>query len=330
MIKRMEQWKTLCTDRQGSDQFNWWLGQHEPFMRARVACCRLCPSTKRNRRSHQAQRSIIDSTGAGLSAAGAARGSHDRSQRGRSVRLAYFLDSQPGVEEQQMLEAGTVDDLLHLSHDFLAREVEIIRLRSKIANEAQTEMDKAQRDYVLRQQMKAIQKELGEDEGGEQAEAAQLRERLAKADLPDEVRKEAERELSRMEKLPAMAPDYHVIRTYLDFILELPGKHHRQTLDLNEAQKFWMRITDAQGCEGTHPQFLASLNCGPTPESNCFVGAPAWASCWAVRRARDGSQIRAAVRAECDEAELRVTSTYVGAMPGRIIQSIRRAGLTTR
>ena len=72
---------------------------------------------------------------------------------------------------------------MHLAHDFLAREVEIIRLRSKIASEAQTEMDKAQRDYVLRQQMKAIQKELGEDEGGEAAEAEQLRERLAKADL---------------------------------------------------------------------------------------------------------------------------------------------------
>src|SRR4029079_17590665 len=127
------------------------------------------------------------------------------------VGLAYFLGSilSLGVDkEQQMLEANTVDELMHVAHDFLAREVEIIRLRSKIASEAQTEMDKAQRDYVLRQQMKAIQKELGEGEGGE-AEAEQLRERLEKTDLPDDVRKEAERELSRMEKLPAMAPDYH-------------------------------------------------------------------------------------------------------------------------
>src|SRR2546423_4607183 len=143
------------------------------------------------------------------------------------VKLAYFLGSilSLGVEkEQAMLEANSVDELIHLAHDFLAREVEIIRLRSKIANEAQTEMDKAQRDYVLRQQMKAIQKELGEGEGGEAAEAEQLRERLAKADLPDEVRKEAARELSRMEKLPAMAPDYHVIRTYLGFSLEVTWK----------------------------------------------------------------------------------------------------------
>src|SRR5437764_5465132 len=157
------------------------------------------------------------------------------------VRLAYFLGSilSLGVEkEQQMLEADTVDDLMHLAHDFLAREVEIIRLRSKIATEAQTEMDKAKREYVRRQQMKAIQKELGEGEAGEAAEAEQLRERLAKLDLPDDVRKEAERELGRMEKLPAMAPDYHVIRTYLDFILELPWKKSSEDrLDLNEAQK---------------------------------------------------------------------------------------------
>ena len=97
-----------------------------------------------------------------------------------------------------------------------------MQIRSKIATEAQTEMDKSQRDYVLRQQMKAIQKELGEDETGERAEAGQLRERLEKADLPDDVRKEAERELKRMEQLPQTAPDYHVIRTYLEYVLELP------------------------------------------------------------------------------------------------------------
>src|SRR3954470_11325335 len=153
------------------------------------------------------------------------------------VQLAYFLASvlDLGVEtEQKMLESSTVDGLLTLTHAALARELEIMQIRSKIATEAQHEMDKSQRDYVLRQQMKAIQKELGEDEGGEKAESAQLRERLAKTDLPDDVRKEAERELSRMEKLPSMAPDYHVIRTYLDFILELPWrKASEDLLDLN-------------------------------------------------------------------------------------------------
>src|SRR6185295_16049691 len=119
-----------------------------------------------------------------------------------ATRLSYFLASilNLGVEEEQkMLEANTVDELVRLAHANLSHEVEILQLRSKIASEAQTEMDKAQRDYVLRQQMRAIQKELGEDESGEAAEAEMLRERLEKAELPDEVRTEAERELKRME-----------------------------------------------------------------------------------------------------------------------------------
>ncbi|HQU92724.1 MAG TPA: LON peptidase substrate-binding domain-containing protein, partial [Pyrinomonadaceae bacterium] len=143
------------------------------------------------------------------------------------VQIAYFLASvlDLGVEtEQKMLESSTVDGLLTLTHAALSRELEIMQIRSKIATEAQTEMDKSQRDYVLRQQMKAIQKELGEDESGERAEASQLRERLETADLPDDVRKEAERELKRMEALPQSAPDFHVIRTYLEYILDLPWK----------------------------------------------------------------------------------------------------------
>jgi ATP-dependent Lon protease len=108
------------------------------------------------------------------------------------VQLAYFLASvlDLGTEtEQKMLESSTVDGLLTLTHAALARELEIMQIRSKIATEAQGEMDKAQRDYVLRQQLKQIQKELGEDESGEKAEATQLRERLEAADLPEDVRK---------------------------------------------------------------------------------------------------------------------------------------------
>ena len=142
------------------------------------------------------------------------------------VQLSYFLASVldlGGENEQKMLEANTADELLTLSHAALAKEVEIMNIRTKIASEAQTEMDKSQRDYVLRQQMKAIQKELGED-SGEQAEADQMRERLETADLPEHVHKEAERELKRMEQLPQSAPDFHVIRTYLEYVLELPWK----------------------------------------------------------------------------------------------------------
>lgn len=254
------------------------------------------------------------------------------------VRLAYFLGSilSLGVEkEQQMLEANSVDDLIHLAHDFLAREVEIIRLRSKIATEAQTEMDKAQRDYVLRQQMKAIQKELGEDEGGEKAEAEQLRERLAKTDLPDGVRKEADRELNRMEKLPAMAPDYHVIRTYLDFILELPWKKSSEDrLDLNEAQKVLDEDHyDIQDVKERILEFLAVRKLRPDAKSPilCFVGAPGVGKTSlgrSIARAMSRQFERLSLGGVRDEAELRGhRRTYVGAMPGRVIQSIRRAGV---
>src|SRR5437870_238051 len=254
------------------------------------------------------------------------------------VKLAYFLGSilSLGVDkEQQMLEANTADDLLHLAHDFLAREVEIIRLRSKIATEAQTEMDKAQREYVLRQQMKAIQKELGEGEGGEAAEAEQLRERLAKADLPDEVRKEAERELGRMEKLPSMAPDYHVIRTYLDFILELPWrKSSEDRLDLIEARK--VLDEDHYGLEDVKERILESLAVRKLrPDSKspilCFVGAPGVGKTSlgrSIARAMGRKFERLSLGGIRDEAELRGhRRTYVGAMPGRIIQEIRRAGV---
>jgi ATP-dependent Lon protease len=254
------------------------------------------------------------------------------------VRLAYFLGSilSLGVEkEQQMLEANSVDELVHLAHDFLAREVEIIRLRSKIATEAQTEMDKAQRDYVLRQQMKAIQKELGEDESGEQAEATQLRERLAKADLPDDVRKEAERELNRMEKLPAMAPDYHVIRTYLDFILELPWKTSSEDrLDLNEAQKVLDEDHyDIQDIKERILEFLAVIKLKPNAKSPilCLVGPPGVGKTSlgrSIARAMGRHFERLSLGGVRDEAELRGhRRTYVGAMPGRIIQSIRRAAV---
>ena len=254
------------------------------------------------------------------------------------VKLVYFLGSilNLGVEqEQKMLEANTADELLRLAHTYLARELEIIQLRSKIATEAQSEMDKSQRDYILRQQMKAIQKELGEDEGGEQAEAEMLRERLAKADLPDEVRIEAERELKRLEKLPAAAPDYHVIRTYLDYVLELPWqKSSEDKLDLNEARR--ILDEDHYGLEDVKErilEFLAVIKLRPDTKSPilCFVGPPGVGKTSlgrSIARALGREFERMSLGGMRDEAELRGhRRTYIGSMPGRIIQSLRRAGV---
>ncbi|MBA3515437.1 MAG: endopeptidase La [Pyrinomonadaceae bacterium] len=254
------------------------------------------------------------------------------------VRLAYFLGSilNLGLEqEQKMLEAETADELLHLAHVYLARELEIIQLRSKITSEAQSEMDKAQRDYVLRQQMKAIQKELGEDETGERAEAEMLRERLTAADLPEDVRKESERELKRLERLPAAAPDYHVIRTYLDYVLELPWrKSSEDKLDLIEARQ--ILDEDHYGLEDVKErilEFLAVIKLRPDTKSPilCFVGPPGVGKTSlgrSIARALGRQFERLSLGGMRDEAELRGhRRTYIGSMPGRIIQSIRRAGV---
>ena len=254
------------------------------------------------------------------------------------VRLAYFLGSilNLGVEEEQkMLEANTADELLRLAHNNLARELEILQLRSKIATEAQTEMDKAQRDYVLRQQMRAIQKELGEDETGEAAEAELLRERLEKAELPDEVRTEAERELKRLERLPPAAPDYHVIRTYLEYVLELPWlKSSENKLDLAEARR--ILDEDHYGLEDVKErilEFLAVIKLRPDTKSPIllFVGPPGVGKTSlgrSIARALGRQFERMSLGGVRDEAELRGhRRTYIGAMPGRIIQSIRRAGV---
>ena len=254
------------------------------------------------------------------------------------VQLAYFLASvlDLGVEtEQKMLESSTVDGLLTLTHAALARELEIMQIRSKIANEAQHEMDKSQRDYVLRQQMKAIQKELGDDESGEQAEAGQLRERLEKADLPDDVRKEATRELKRMEQLPQAAPDYHVIRTYLEYILEIPWlKSSEEKLDLTQARK--ILDADHYGLEDIKERILESLavvKLRPDSKSPIllFVGPPGVGKTSlgrSIARALGREFERISLGGMRDEAELRGhRRTYIGAMPGRIIQSLRRVGV---
>jgi ATP-dependent Lon protease len=254
------------------------------------------------------------------------------------VRLAYFLGSilNLGVEEEQkMLESDNADELLRLSAASLAHELEIMQLRSKIASEAQTEMDKQQRDYVLRQQMRAIQKELGEDESGEAAEAALLRERLDKAELPEEVRTEAERELKRLERLPPAAPDYHVIRTYLEFVIELPWlKSSEDKLDLAEARR--ILDEDHYGLEDIKErilEFLAVIKLRPDTKSPIllFVGPPGVGKTSlgrSIARALGRQFERMSLGGVRDEAELRGhRRTYIGAMPGRVVQSIRRAGV---
>ena len=127
-------------------------------------------------------------------------------------------------------------EALRLIHGYLSHEVQVLELRKKISSSVESEMTKQQREHMLRQQMQAIQNELGE-KSPEKAEVDELRRRLTEADLPDEVRKEAERELTRLERMPAAAPDFQVTRTYLELVLELPWKKSTEdVIDLKKAR----------------------------------------------------------------------------------------------
>ena len=210
-----------------------------------------------------------------------------------------------------------------------------MQIRSKIANEAQHEMDKSQRDYVLRQQMKAIQKELGDDEPAKRPRPNSFASGSKRPICPTTSAKEATRELKRMEQLPQAAPDYHVIRTYLEYILELPWrKSSEEKLDLNEARK--VLDEDHYGLEDIKERILESLavvKLRPDSKSPIllFVGPPGVGKTSlgrSIARALGREFDRMSLGGMRDEAELRGhRRTYVGAMPGRIIQSLRRVGV---
>jgi len=253
------------------------------------------------------------------------------------LRLVYLMGSLLNldlVKEQSLLEAQTRADALRLMHGYLTYEVQVLELRQKIAGQAQSEMSREQREYFLRQQLRAIQQELGE-QNSEQAEMALLRERVEKGDLPDEVRKEAERELQRLERLPAASPEHHVVRSYLELVLELPWRKStesvfdiaraRQVLDEDhyDLKEVKARILEQLGVLKLNPEAKAPIL--------CFVGPPGVGKTslgQSIARALGRTFERMSLGGMHDEAELRGhRRTYIGAMAGRIIQAIRRAGV---
>ena len=238
------------------------------------------------------------------------------------------------AKEQTLLEAPTRVEALRLIHGYLTHELQVLELRSKITTQAQTEMGKEQREYLLRQQLRAIQGELGET-SPERAEAQELRERLISADLPEEVHKEFERELSRMERLPPAAPDYQITRTYLELVLELPWrKSTDDDLDLGKAQRVLDEDHyDLEKIKERILEHLAVLKLNPRAKAPilCFVGPPGVGKTslgQSIARSLGRQFERMSLGGLHDESELRGhRRTYIGAMPGRIIQAIRRAGV---
>jgi ATP-dependent Lon protease len=249
--------------------------------------------------------------------------------------MAYLLASVFSLDvarEQQLLEAQTRADALRLIHSFLSHEIQVLELRQKIASTARDEMSKEQREYLLRQQLRAIQQELGEKDA-DKAELELLRERFDKANLPEEAKKEFEREMARLERLPAGAPDFHVTRTYLEFMLDLPWNTLTEdNLDIQHARE----VLDADhfGLKEIKERILEQLsvlkrNADAKAPILCFVGPPGVGKTslgQSIARALGRKFERFSLGGMHDEAELRGhRRTYIGAMAGRLLQAMRRA-----
>ena len=236
-------------------------------------------------------------------------------------------------EKQQLLEEVDVGKRLRRLSEILTRELEVVRLGTKIQSQVESEIDKGQREYFLRQQMKAIQDELGEGDE-QQAELNELRERIEQAGLPEEAAKQAEREMGRLEKLPPVAAEYGVIRTYLEWLTELPwSKETEDNLDISHARE--VLDEDHYDLEKVKERILEYLAVRKlNPESPgpilCFVGPPGVGKTSlgrSIARALGREFERISVGGVRDEAEIRGhRRTYIGALPGTIIRALRDAG----
>jgi len=265
--------------------------------------------------------------------------------------FAYLVAANSRLEmskAQQILEIDDIKDKLRALVSHLAHEKEVLSLGQKIQSEAKEEMDKAQREYYLRQQLRAIQKELGEIDENQSA-FAEYSEQIEKASLPEEARKEAQRELKRLKGMSPQAAEYSVIKTYLDWFLELPWNVlSEDQLDINHArivleedhydlQEVKDRIIEYLGVRKLLKE--RNIQAEPGEESDggkamgailCFVGPPGVGKTslgQSIARALGRKFTRMSLGGMRDEAEIRGhRRTYIGAMPGRIIQAIKRAG----
>jgi ATP-dependent Lon protease len=251
-------------------------------------------------------------------------------------RLADFIASSLATlstaVKQEVLETVDVRTRLDLLNRLLIKEAEVLELGSKIQSQVQSEVGKNQREYFLREQMKAIQKELGE--GDDQTkEIEELREKIEAAGMPEAVKKEAKRELDRLSKMPVAAAEYTVSRTYVDWLIALPwSKRTDEVIDL--ARTKGVLDADHSGLEKAKDrilEYLAVRKLNPTMKGPilCFAGPPGVGKtslAKSIANSLDRKFVRVSLGGMRDEAEIRGhRRTYIGALPGQIIQGLRRA-----
>ncbi len=252
---------------------------------------------------------------------------------GRIADLIAFGMSIPVADKQAILEMPSVRDRLEKVAEHLSREIEIARVTKEIKEQVQGSVGKSQREYFLREQMKAIQKELGEEDE-RTVEFNELREQIVQANMPEEALKEANQELERLRKLPPHAAEYSTIRTYLDWLVELPWSVSTEDhLDIAEARR--ILDEDHYNLEKAKERIIEFLSVrklksdlkGPIL---CFVGPPGTGKTSlgkSIARALGRKFAHMSLGGIRDEAEIRGhRRTYVGALPGRIIQGLRKAG----
>ncbi|HNV02439.1 MAG TPA: endopeptidase La [Vicinamibacterales bacterium] len=252
----------------------------------------------------------------------------------RPLRLCYLVASLldlGGEEKQRLLEEGRLVDKLRAVAAALARNLHLIELKGKIESDARQEMNAAQRESFLRQQLKAIREELGESDG---AGWRDLQERIEQADLPEHVRKAAEREARRLERAPQASPEHQMIRTYLDWLLEVPWSVSTEDrLDPAEARRVLDEDHyDLDRVKDRIVEYLAvrKLKGDMKGPVLCFAGPPGVGKTslgQSIARSMNRRFVRIALGGVRDEAEIRGhRRTYIGALPGRIVQGLKQAG----
>jgi ATP-dependent Lon protease len=247
--------------------------------------------------------------------------------------IASVMDLAP-EEKQQVLEIVDAGQRLRRVSELMNYRLEVLRLTRQISEETKEKVEGRNREYLLREQLKTIQKELGESDDGRGEEVAELRKRVAEAKMPEEVETQAKRELARLERLPEGAAEYSMMRNYLDWLVELPWSvTTERTIDLAEARTILDH--DHYGLAKIKRrilEYLAVQKLKPGGKSPilCFVGPPGVGKTslgQSIARATGRKFVRVSLGGVHDEAEIRGhRRTYIGALPGNIVQALRKAG----